>query len=71
MSETRLRGERVDKKERKEIVRQFGFSCDTCCGLLPMPNDWKNDWVVSTNYPGIPSSDSDSTPPPHRNSTVR
>ena len=28
-------------------VSQFGFPCQTSCGLIPMPNDWSADWVVS------------------------
>ena len=35
------------RRGRERSVEQFGFSCETCCGLLPMPNEWKDDWVVS------------------------
>ena len=27
---------------------KFGFDCDTCCGFIPMPNEWQNNWVVSS-----------------------
>ena len=27
---------------------KFGFECDTCCGFIPMPNEWQNNWVVSS-----------------------
>ena len=46
-----MRGGPRDREGEKETgggyVKQFGFSCDTCCGLLPMPNEWRDDWVVS------------------------
>ncbi|CAI8023207.1 Fructosamine-3-kinase [Geodia barretti] len=35
----------VGEEEVGECVDQFGFICDTCCGLLPMPNEWRKDWV--------------------------
>ena len=28
-------------------VEHFGFECDTCCGFIPMPNEWQKNWVVS------------------------
>lgn len=27
---------------------RFGFVCDTCCGSIPMPNEWESDWIVSS-----------------------
>ena len=27
-------------------VTKFGFPCATSCGLLPIENDWMEDWVV-------------------------
>jgi fructosamine-3-kinase len=27
-----------------EPIRQFGFSCNTCCGAIPHNNDWCDDW---------------------------
>lgn len=29
----------------KEPVTQFGFHVTTCCGYLPMVNDWCDDWI--------------------------
>jgi protein-ribulosamine 3-kinase len=23
----------------------FGFECVTCCGFIPMPNEWTSDWI--------------------------
>lgn len=37
-------------QDDKVYVDKFGFKCDTCCGLLPMPNDWMDDWVVRLTY---------------------
>lgn len=31
-----------------DYVDKFGFECDTCCGFIPMPNKWQNNWVVSS-----------------------
>ena len=42
----RKSGSRMGEKGA-EYVEQFGFGCDTCCGLLPMPNEWRGSWVVS------------------------
>ena len=28
-------------------VTKFGFQVNTCCGFLPMNNEWKDDWIVS------------------------
>ncbi|CAK8684829.1 ketosamine-3-kinase-like [Clavelina lepadiformis] len=28
-----------------ECVIKFGFHITTCCGFIPMNNDWKEDWV--------------------------
>jgi protein-ribulosamine 3-kinase len=39
-------GSRVGAEEGAGYVEQFGFSCDTCCGLLPMPNEWRDNWVA-------------------------
>ena len=27
---------------------KFGFGCTTCCGFIPMPNDWEGNWIVSS-----------------------
>ena len=43
----------VGEEEVGECVDQFGFICDTCCGLLPMPNEWRKDWVVRNWCSGI------------------
>ncbi len=34
-------------KEGAGYVEQFGFECTTCCGFIPLTNDWNRDWVVS------------------------
>ena len=39
-------GSRVGAEEGDGCVEQFGFNCATCCGLLPMPNEWRDSWVV-------------------------
>ncbi|XP_034046921.1 ketosamine-3-kinase [Thalassophryne amazonica] len=28
------------------VAEKFGFSVTTCCGYLPMENDWQDDWVT-------------------------
>lgn len=31
-------------------IDKFGFECTTCCGFIPMPNDWTSDWIVGPHY---------------------
>ena len=33
--------------ENSGYVDKFGFSCTTCCGFIPMPNNWESSWIVS------------------------
>ncbi|KAJ8251400.1 hypothetical protein GJAV_G00220940 [Gymnothorax javanicus] len=28
------------------VVKKYGFHIATCCGYLPMVNDWQSDWVA-------------------------
>ncbi|PIO53890.1 hypothetical protein TELCIR_24759, partial [Teladorsagia circumcincta] len=30
----------------KNGVKQFGFHTVTCCGFIPQPNDWCDDWAT-------------------------
>ncbi len=36
-----------------EYVSQFGFPMTTCCGYLPLNNEWVDDWVVSINLRSV------------------
>ncbi|KAI1297860.1 Ketosamine-3-kinase [Halotydeus destructor] len=38
-------GQSVNNDENKIVVEQFGFDVVTCCGSLPMLNEWEDDWV--------------------------
>lgn len=31
--------------KRTEFVEKFGFNTPTCCGIIPMKNDWNDNWV--------------------------
>lgn len=44
-------------RKRAGYVDMFGFDCTTCCGFIPMPNDWCRDWVVSVTACGPPAID--------------
>jgi len=35
----------VGKTDSDEAVKKFGFNVTTCCGFLPLNNDWNEDWV--------------------------
>jgi len=35
----------VGQNRDEGIVGQFGFDVTTCCGYLPLQNDWNDDWV--------------------------
>ncbi|XP_033126776.1 ketosamine-3-kinase-like [Anneissia japonica] len=35
----------VGKAEAVKSISQFGFHITTCCGYLPMNNEWKSDWL--------------------------
>lgn len=35
------------KADNRVYQPRFGFECDTCCGSIPMPNEWESDWIVS------------------------
>ena len=30
-----------------QYISKFGFHCPTSCGLISMPNDWEDSWIVS------------------------
>ncbi|RWS19467.1 Ketosamine-3-kinase-like protein [Leptotrombidium deliense] len=34
------------RDENNEFISEFGFHCATCCGSIPMVNEWHNDWVA-------------------------
>lgn len=53
-----LNGEKKEEEDRKkgfvgsydnnsqpEYVSQFGFDCVTCCGSIPLNNQWAPDWI--------------------------
>ena len=49
-----MSGKQVATKSEKDedptgdgYVNKFGFECQTCCGLIPMPNEWHSNWIVS------------------------
>lgn len=33
-----------------QYISKFGFHCPTSCGLISMPNDWEESWIVSHIY---------------------
>jgi len=35
----------VGQNHGEEPVGKFGFDVTTCCGYLPLQNDWSDDWV--------------------------
>ena len=36
------------QNDENEIpIVKFGFDVPTSCGLIPLDNNWSNDWVVS------------------------
>ena len=39
---------RSNSETGSDYVDKFGFNCTTCCGFIPMPNDWEESWTVST-----------------------
>ena len=53
LAELHLSNDRVTQKPAgnrvgdhcKEYVSQFGFDTATCCGFLPLDNNWNDDWV--------------------------
>lgn len=42
--------QRTPSKGDEVYVDKFGFGCDTSCGLIPMPNHWESNWIVSLLY---------------------
>jgi len=35
----------VGRSDHDRGIRRFGFDVTTCCGFLPLVNEWSNDWV--------------------------
>ena len=41
-----LETQSLELKEVPTYVDRFGFESSTCCGFIPMPNEWTSDWTV-------------------------